>query len=431
MRVLKNKEMHFNYLNIKKLFGLYDYKIAFFDEEKLTILTGPNGYGKTTILTLLDSLSPESLYYFYQLKFEMIEIGLSDETRILVEQRFTEENDDRQGGGDIRQALVKEVRFSWLDKDEKELCYFLYNDKLIRKARREVSYRSRSWLFDLNESPKEETRKKSFNEVIAHNLGQDIFLMQLEALRTKFIHANRIYNEAKEENDSLPIQRIRKKLQKELYDAYQYYLQQSQRIDSQFINRVILKQKSEVSEKEYRYLASEVEKKRDLLFYFRLTDYIEIPTYDKDNSFILYNYVKGLGEKYDKYDGWTEKLTLFDKLLKAKKFARKNIIFSPQHGFQIYSSTGDIIDESLLSSGEQNEIILLFQLIFEVSDHSILLIDEPENSLHVVWQQTFLEDIMEIAKIKNLQVIVSTHSISIVSKGSDKAIDLYYLQQHQ
>lgn len=423
--------MHFNYLKIKKLFGLYDYDIAFFDEENLTILTGPNGCGKTTILTLLDSFSPESLYYFYQLKYERVEIGLSNEERILVEQRFTEEDDDSQGEGDTRQALVKEVRFSWLDKGGKELCFFVYNNKLIRKAKREVSYRSRSWLIDLDESPQEITRNRAFNEVIAHSLGQDIFLMQLDTLRTKFIHANRIYNEAKEENDYLPIQRIRERLQEELNDAYQYYLQQSQRIDSQFITRIISKAKSEVSQEEYERLASEVAKKKNLLSYFKLTDNIEIPAYDKDNSFILYNYVKGLGEKYDKYDNWTEKLTLFDKLLKAKKFAKKDIKFSPQHGFQIISSAGDLIDESLLSSGEQNEIILLFQLIFEVSDHSILLIDEPENSLHVVWQQTFLDDIMEIASIKNLQVIVSTHSISIVSKGSDKAIDLYYLQQHQ
>lgn len=169
--------------------------------------------------------------------------------------------------------------------------------------------------------------------------------------------------------------------------------------------------------------------KRDELFYFRLTDNISIPPYDKDDSFILYNYIKGLGEKYANYGNWTEKLNLFNKLLKTKKFAQKSITFSPQHGFQIISANGDILDENLLSSGEQNEIILLFRLIFEVSDNSVLLIDEPENSLHVVWQQKFLDDIQEIAKTKNLQVIVSTHSISIVARGQDNAIDLYYLQQ--
>ncbi len=313
------------------------------------------------------------------------------------------------------------------------MSYFLYNDNVIRKAKRNAGFYHRFMIESLeknvNNTDNGLLKNKRFNEYIAHDIGQDIFLMQLESLRTKFIHANRIYNEANEENDVLPIQKIRQTLQKELSMAYQNYLQQSQRIDSQFIKRVISKEKTTISEQEYNQLAEKVIQKRDELFYFRLTDNISIPPYDKDDSFILYNYIKGLGEKYANYGNWTEKLNLFNKLLKTKRFAQKSITFSPQHGFQIISVNGDILNESLLSSGEQNEIILLFRLIFEVSDNSVLLIDEPENSLHVVWQQKFLDDIQEIAKTKNLQVIVSTHSISIVARGQDNAIDLYYLQK--
>lgn len=427
--------MHFKYIYIKNLFGLYNYNIEFFreDENKLTILTAPNGYGKTTVLTILDSLSPESLYYFYLLKYEMIEIGLSDGTRLLIDQFFSEkENQEKDKTSDIKQASVKEVRFSWLNEDSSVLCHFLYNNNVIRKAKRNLGFRHEllfeNWGQDSSKSDKELLRNKRFNEYIAHDIGQDIFLMQLESLRTKFIHANRIYNEANEKNDVLPIQKIRQKLQKYLSWAYQNYLQQSQRIDSQFIKRVISKEKATISEQEYSQLAEKVMQKRDELFYFRLTDNIAIPSYDKENSFILYNYIKGLGEKYDNYGNLVEKLNLFNKLLQTKKFAQKNITFSPQHGFQIISANGDMLDENLLSSGEQNEIVLLFLLIFEVSDNSVLLIDEPENSLHVVWQQNFLDDILEIARIKNLQVIVSTHSISIVSRGQENAIDLYYLQ---
>lgn len=429
--------MQFKYIHINNLFGLYNYAINFFCEgkNKLTILTGPNGYGKTTVLTILDSLSPESLYYFYLLKYEMIEIGLSDGTSIHITQSYVDEKvTGTERGSDKKQASVKEVCFSWLNAESTLLCHFLYNENVIRKAKRNIAflnrYRSEEWEQDRKSIDKFLLNNKLFNEYIAHDIGQDIFLMQLESLRTKFIHANRIYNEANEKNDVLPIQKIRLTLRERLNRAYQGYLQQSQRIDSQFIKRVISTVKSDIAEETYEKLALEVAKKRDELFYFRLTDNIDIPSYDKDNSFILYNYIKGLGEKYDNLADWVEKLGLFNKLLKAKKFTHKNITFSPQHGFQIVSVKGDILDESLLSSGEQNEIILLFQLIFEVSDNSVLLIDEPENSLHVVWQQNFLDDIQEIIRTKNLQVIVSTHSISIVSRGRENAIDLFYLQ-HQ
>ena len=428
--------MQFKYIHIKNLFGLYNYKIDFFYEDKLTIITAPNGYGKTTILTILDSLSPESLYYFYLLKYKLIEIGLNDDSHIIISQSFVDEQATKSNNAsDTKQASVKEVHFSWQNKDNTVLCYFLYNDNVIEKAKRNLRFQQRI-LFENSEQNSNKINillqnNKLFNEYIAHDIGQDIFLMQLESLQTKFIHANRIYNEANEKNDILPIQRIRQILQHKLNTAYQHYLSQSQRIDSQFIKHVISKEKSVISEETYTQLASEVMEKQNKLFFFRLTDKIEIPTYDTDNSFILYNYIKGLGEKYDNYDSWTERLTLFNKLLKTKKFAQKNITFSPQHGFQIVSDNGDILDESLLSSGEQNEIILLFLLIFDVSDNSILLIDEPENSLHVVWQQRFLDDIQEIAQIKNLQVIVSTHSISIASRGGDRVLDLYYLRQQQ
>lgn len=425
--------MQFKYIHIKNLFGLYNYEFDFFHEHenKLTILTGPNGYGKTTILTILNSLTSESLYYFYLLKYEQIEIGMSDGTCLRINQFFTDEqNTEKDKGSDTKQASVKEVRFSWLNEDSSVLCNFVYNNNVIRKAKRYLGFRHELILRERNKKTDNDLLKnKRFNEYVANDIGQDMFLMQLENLQTKFIHANRIYNEANEENDVLPIQKIRLKLQMGLSLAYQNYLQQSQRIDSQFIKRVISKEKSTISEETYNQLARKVTQKRDELVAFRLTDNISIPSYDEDDSFILFNYIQGLWEKYANYGNLTEKLNLFNKLLQSKKFAQKNILFSPQHGFQIKSANGDILDESLLSSGEQNEIILLFLLIFEVSDNSVLLIDEPENSLHVVWQQNFLDDIQEIAQIKNLQVIMSTHSISIVARGQENSIDLYYLQK--
>src|SRR5690349_22975449 len=40
------------------------------------------------------------------------------------------------------------------------------------------------------------------------------------------------------------------------------------------------------------------------------------------------------------------------------------------------------IDVEALSSGEQHELVLLFDLIFRVEKNTLVLIDEPELSLH-------------------------------------------------
>ena len=44
--------MKLSSVRINNLFGQFDYNIALNQDEGITILTGPNGYGKTTILKI-------------------------------------------------------------------------------------------------------------------------------------------------------------------------------------------------------------------------------------------------------------------------------------------------------------------------------------------------------------------------------------------
>lgn len=70
---------------------------------------------------------------------------------------------------------------------------------------------------------------------------------------------------------------------------------------------------------------------------------------------------------------------------------------------------------SSLSSGEQHLVALFTLLLFASRRGSLVLIDEPEISMHAAWKHAFLEDITRVASIANLQVIVATHSTAIVN----------------
>lgn len=73
-----------------------------------------------------------------------------------------------------------------------------------------------------------------------------------------------------------------------------------------------------------------------------------------------------------------------------------------------------------LSSGELNIVTILYYLIFETTRGSIVLIDEPEISLHVVWQEqlsVLIEKIMESKP--GVQVIIATHSPFISSSDEN------------
>ena len=56
-------------IKIKKLFGLFDYHITLDTSENITILTGPNGYGKTTILNIIYHFFNQQFSYFQKLNF--------------------------------------------------------------------------------------------------------------------------------------------------------------------------------------------------------------------------------------------------------------------------------------------------------------------------------------------------------------------------
>ncbi len=47
--------MQLKEIRIAKLFGHFDHKVPLNNEEKITIITAPNGYGKTMILKVLNS----------------------------------------------------------------------------------------------------------------------------------------------------------------------------------------------------------------------------------------------------------------------------------------------------------------------------------------------------------------------------------------
>lgn len=72
------------------------------------------------------------------------------------------------------------------------------------------------------------------------------------------------------------------------------------------------------------------------------------------------------------------------------------------------------IDVVNLSSGEKQLFILFAHLLFELSgvENGILLVDEPELSLHLSWQRKFLSSVQEASK--DTEIIVATHSPELV-----------------
>ena len=127
-----------------------------------------------------------------------------------------------------------------------------------------------------------------------------------------------------------------------------------------------------------------------------------------------------------------EKLSVFDELyarvnslkrIANTRFLNKQVSVSSA-GLKVTALNGSDLELEMLSSGEQHELVLLYDLLFGVAKNSLIMIDEPELSLHVEWQEQVLFDLQEMAKLSDFHVLLATHSPQIIGDNWDLTVDL-------
>lgn len=117
--------------------------------------------------------------------------------------------------------------------------------------------------------------------------------------------------------------------------------------------------------------------------------------------------LKPLAENYDR-------LKLFTEIFNKRNAVTHKEIKYDKYGVSVFID-GERLPLKCLSSGEKNDFIMFYNLIFNSWDKSLVLIDEPEISLHIEWQEEYLDCLLEICKVNGLQAIVATHSPNIVN----------------
>lgn len=138
-----------------------------------------------------------------------------------------------------------------------------------------------------------------------------------------------------------------------------------------------------------------------------------------------------LEQKLNVFDDLLEKLELFRNILNERRFTYKSIHIDKEKGFYFKTSKDKDLKLNQLSSGEQHEVVLLYELIFKTKPGILVLIDEPEISLHITWQKDFLEDLLRIIEIQKFQVLIATHSPSIINDRWDLVYNLQKKEENE
>lgn len=110
------------------------------------------------------------------------------------------------------------------------------------------------------------------------------------------------------------------------------------------------------------------------------------------------------------------------KILKEKLIKSLNVFFKEtkktvafEKDLVIKKISGEILKLKDLSSGERQIIYIFLKVVNASVKKSILLMDEPEISLHMSWQEKLINEILEINSEQ--QLIIVTHSPAIVMNG--------------
>ncbi len=111
-----------------------------------------------------------------------------------------------------------------------------------------------------------------------------------------------------------------------------------------------------------------------------------------------------------------QKITgFFDKINRIFSETNKKISINPNTNELLFIDGEEKIPLEKLSSGEKQLLIILFAVFLMEESPYILLMDEPEISLHITWQEQLISMIRDLNP--NCQLIISTHSPSIFGDG--------------
>lgn len=152
--------------------------------------------------------------------------------------------------------------------------------------------------------------------------------------------------------------------------------------------------------------------------YYRLL--VNIPHFDRISA-ILSHVQDYITKSQKAYELINQYLDIVNSFLKDSS---KNIQFGTMGNIVVTISGKQNIPITSLSSGESQILIMISHLIFnpDARDASVILIDEPELSLHIAWQELFVESLQKANPA--LQIILATHAPSIILDRLEKCIEL-------
>ena len=393
-------------ISIKKLFGRfsYDFDMGDMTGAGLIILTGPNGFGKTTILKAINAVSSSDLSFFADLMFESFEIVRDDiGEKILIEKQ-------KEG-----------LRINGIELSNKDIVLLrrgIFNRKRVvsdSSGDRLVAVQEESELSRLLSQ-----MQKIFGKI--QYIKEQRLVGEDDTKAASLQGEERvIYRKEKQEG----VNNIPEKLKSLMRKLDFQYSQLSNKLDSTFPKRLFNLEEG-ISEDEFNRKINQMQEKIEKLNLNGISrlEKLDVTKFRRDDARALKIYFEDFDSKYQVYEKMIEQLELFREIVN-NHLRFKHLEITSEHGMVVRDNdTKEKIRLNLLSSGEQEILVLYYKLLFETQKGTVVLIDEPEISLHIAWQRMFAQDLKRIVMLKDIYAVIATHSPQMVSGNRNIQYDL-------
>jgi len=428
--------------SIDNLYGLYNHKVTFNQSEGISILHGPNGVGKTALLKCISHLFSGDFESLSKIPFHKINANLDSGTNICLT-RLTSSPSSLESREDLSSRKLEVI----ISFGEKVVAKHVFSPSVARKLNQHYvtwygqssELKERLGLLSEEETPIFDARVEDAIDSISKGKKKSSakhVRSLLNSFSVHFVETNRLFRHnvgsdvtvigGNSGKTVLTVQECAKDLIVRISSALKNYGAKSQQLDQSFPHRFISVTTAPMEVDELKEKLSQIGAKLKDLRLIGLLDADSVQPFDiesldfveKNKIEIMSLYVRDSQEKLEVFDSILARVQLLLGSINLK-FRNKRVLLSKARGFFVKLDSGDELSLELLSSGEQHELVLMYELLFKVPAETLVLIDEPELSLHVSWQKAFLPELISIANEVGFTAIVATHSPFIVGDRYD------------